>query len=97
MREREPMSYEKPGPEKGEAYGMAAVTQAFQGTAFPATKEELIRRAGDHQISWTKGGPKLRLADLVRQAPTDNFPSMANVVSAVADAARRAGTSEHGR
>ncbi len=91
------MPYEKPGPEKGEAYGMAAVTQAFQGTEFPASKQDLIRRAGDQKISWTKGGPKLKLGDLIRQAPSDNFPSMAQVVSAVADAARKAGTTQHER
>ena len=84
------MPYEKPGPPKGEAYGMGAVTQALKGTDFPASKEDLVRRAGNETISWTKGGPKLKLADLIRQAPTDTFPSMANVVSAVADAAKKA-------
>jgi hypothetical protein len=89
MREREPMSYEKPGPDKGEAYGMAAVTQALQGTQFPASKQDLINRAGNQEIAWTKGGRKMRLADLIRESPSDNFASMAQVVSAVANAAKR--------
>lgn len=100
MREREQGSweagYEKPGPSKGEAYGMGAVTQALKGTNFPASKQELIQRAGNEMISWTKGGPKMRLADLIRQSPEDNFPSMSNVVSAVSDAAKRGGV-QHNR
>ena len=86
------MPYEKPGPEKGEAYGMAAVTKALQGMDFPATKADLMRRAGDQRISWTKGGQKVKLADLISQAPADNFPSMAQVVSAVSDAAHKMST-----
>jgi hypothetical protein len=93
MREREQGSWEvpheKPGPSKGEAYGMGAVTQALKGTSFPASKQDLVARAGNEMISWTKGGPKMKLADLIRQAPEDSFPSMSNVVSAVADAAKK--------
>ena len=91
------MPYEKPGPPKGDAYGMAAVTQAFAGTDFPASKSDLVRKAGNHMISWTKGGEKLNLADLIGSAPTDQFPSMANVVSAVAEAARKHGKPESTR
>lgn len=76
------------GPEKGEAYGMGAVMQVFKGTEFPVKKETLLRKAGSQQISWTKGGEKRSLADLVRQAPSDEFPSMAQVVSAVSTAAK---------
>jgi hypothetical protein len=76
------------GPDKGEAYGMGAVMQVFKGTEFPAKKEELLKKAGNQQISWTKGGEKRSLADLVRQAPSEEFPSMAQVVSAVSAAAK---------
>lgn len=85
------MPYEKPGPPKGEAYGMAAVTKALQGLDFPANKQDVINRAGDQEIAWRKGGQKVKLADLIRQAPTDHFPSMAQVVSAVADASHKMG------
>ncbi|MHB1005154.1 MAG: hypothetical protein ACYC3S_05860 [Chloroflexota bacterium] len=88
---------ERPGPPKGEAYGMAAVTQAFQGTDFPASKADLIRKAGSHRISWTKGGDKLNLADLIRSASSDQFPGMANVVAAVAESARKHGKPEGSR
>lgn len=76
------------GPDKGEPYGMGAVMQVFKGTEFPAKKDDLIRKAGNQQISWTKGGDKRSLADLVRQAPGDEFPSMAQVVSAVSAVAK---------
>ncbi|MCL4466606.1 MAG: DUF2795 domain-containing protein [Chloroflexi bacterium] len=76
---------------------MGAVTQALKGTAFPASKQDLIKRAGNEMISWTKGGPKLKLADLISQSPEDKFPSMANVVSAVATAARKTGGKDKNR
>lgn len=92
MRHQDPMSADKPGPSKGEAYGMAAVTQALQGTEFPASKQDLMKRAGNQEISWTKGGRKMRLADLIEQAPSDRFPTMAQVISAISQAAHRMGT-----
>jgi hypothetical protein len=98
-REREhwDVPYEKPGPPKGEAYGMGAVTQALKGTDFPASKQDLVKKAGNETISWTKGGPKLKLADLINESPEDKFPSMANVVSAVATAARKSGIEDKDR
>lgn len=83
-RERAQVPYEKPGPPKGEAYGIAAVTQALQGTDFPVGKDDLLRKAGDKSIEWTKGH-SIRLRDVLEEAPVDDYPSMANVVSTVSD------------
>ncbi|MHB1131134.1 MAG: hypothetical protein ACYC4L_01980 [Chloroflexota bacterium] len=90
-------SGDKPGPEKGEAYGMGAVTQILKGTSFPARKDELAKKAGSQSISWTKGGDKLRLADLINQAPGDEFPNMRNVISSVATAARGEASKDKGK
>ena len=39
--------YEKPGPPKGEAYGIAAV-----GTNFAEGKQDLLNKAGGKTIEW---------------------------------------------
>lgn len=76
------------GPSQGEAYGMGAVMQIFKGTGFPAKKDDLLKKAANHRISWTKGGDKLELADLVRRAPENEYKNMAQVVSAVSSSAK---------
>ena len=76
-------------PDTGEAYGMGAVTQILKGTSFPVRKADLAKKAGNQSISWTKGGDKLKLADLINQAPGEEFSNMRNVISSVAVAARK--------
>ncbi len=80
--------YEKPGPPKGEAYGIAAVTQALEGTEFPASKQDLLNKAGNKTIEWEKGH-EIKLRDIIQEAPAKEYPSMANVVSAVSDAVHK--------
>src|SRR5262245_34663424 len=48
-------AYDKPGPPKGTAFGIAAITQALEGLEFPATKAEVLRRAGNQIIEYRKG------------------------------------------
>lgn len=87
--------YNKPGPAKGEAYGIAAVTQALEGVQFPATKDDLLRRAGSQQIEYRKG-QRVSLRQIIEDAPADEFPSVAQVVHAVSEALREEGLSgEH--
>lgn len=85
--------YEKPGPPKGTAYGIAAVTQALEGVDFPASRADLLRRAGNQQIEFHKGHP-VRLRDILEESDVEEYPSMANVVSAVSDALERKGVPE---
>lgn len=85
---------EKPGPAKGEAYGMAAVTQALEGLDFPASKQDVIKKAksgGHDEVSWTKD-QKIRISELIQEAPEDNFESMAGVVHAVHEANEKKGS-----
>lgn len=77
--------YEKPGPPKGEAYGITSVTQALEGLDFPASKRDLLSKAGNKTIHWTKDHP-MKLRDILDNVPDEDFPSMANVVSAISDA-----------
>lgn len=84
--------YNKPGPAKGEAYGIAAVTQALHGVDFPTTKEALLDHVGDQEIEFRKGQP-VSLRRLIEDAPADDYPSMANVVEAVSDAIHEEGLS----
>lgn len=85
-------SYEKPGPEKGEAYGVAAVTQALHGIDFPAKKADLLAQAGGKQVEYHKGHP-VKLADLIHDFPDEEFPTMAEVVQAASRAAKEEGLS----
>jgi len=85
-------AYDKPGPAKGEAFGIAAITQALHGVDFPATKQDLLDKAGDQEIHYRKHQPVV-LRDIIQDLPDDQFPSMANVVQAVSDALKEEGLS----
>lgn len=85
-------AYDKPGPAKGEAFGIAAITQALEGLDFPATKDELLERAGDQTIEYRKGQP-VKLRQLIEDLEENEFPSMANVVHAVSGALKQEGLS----
>lgn len=79
-------AYDKPGPPKGTAFGIAAVTQALKGLDFPVSKEELLNRVGrGHTIEYRKGQP-VDLYRILEDTDADPFPSMANIVEAVSDA-----------
>lgn len=82
--------YEKPGPAKGEAYGIAAVTQALQGLDFPCSKQDLLSKAGDREIEYRKGEP-VRLGEILKGTEVDTFHSMSEVVSQVSDALHKEG------
>lgn len=82
--------YNKPGPAKGQAYGIAAITQALHGLDFPATKDDLLRHVGDREVEYRKGQP-VRLRQIIEDAPADEFPSIAQVVQAVSDALHEEG------
>lgn len=84
--------YNKPGPAKGEAYGIAAITQALHGLDFPATKDDLLEHVGSKEIEYRKGQP-VSLRRIIEDAPADDYPSMANVVEAVSDAIHEEGLS----
>lgn len=84
--------YNKPGPAKGEAYGIAAVTQALDGLHFPATREQVLERAGNQEIEYRKG-QLVSLRQIIEDAPADEFPSMAQVVQAVSEALKEEGLS----
>jgi len=85
--------YEKPGVPKGEAYGIAAVTQALEGLDFPAKKDDILNRVKGHeQIHWTKD-KTVNLRTIFMRTTQDEFESMAGVVHAVSEEARKEGLS----
>lgn len=90
-------AYDKPGPPKGTAFGIAAITQALSGMEFPTTKQELLKRAGNQQIEYRKG-QSVSLKQLVEDLEEEEFPSMANVVQAMHEALEEEGlTGESGK
>ncbi len=85
-------AYDKPGPPEGTAYGIAAVTQALSGLDFPASKQDVLKRAGSQQIEYRKGQP-VSLRRIIEDIDVNEFPSMANIVEAVSDALKEEGLS----
>jgi len=74
---------ENRGPDKGEAYGVAAVTQALKGIDFPATKDEILQQAKDsEQIHWTKD-KTIDLRSILEQTGQERFESMPELVQAI--------------
>jgi hypothetical protein len=71
------------GPDKGEAYGVAAVTQALAGIDFPASKEDILQQAQGHEeIHWTKD-TTVDLRSLLEQSDQDRFDSMSELVEVI--------------
>jgi hypothetical protein len=89
---------DKPGPAKGEAYGIAAVTQTLEGLDFPASKADVVAHLrGRDKIGWTKT-KTVNLRQLVEDSGKDDFESMASIVHFVSEAAREEGiTGERSR
>ncbi|MDP2308960.1 MAG: hypothetical protein Q8P18_23255 [Pseudomonadota bacterium] len=85
-------AYDKPGPPKGTAFGIAAVTQALKGLDFPITKRALLAHVKNSTIEYRKGQP-VNLRQIIVDTDADEFASMANVVEAVSDAIEREGLS----
>ncbi|MBD2691982.1 DUF2795 domain-containing protein [Anabaena catenula] len=80
--------HEHRGPDKGEAYGVAAVTQALSGIDFPATREEILQQARGHEeIHWTKD-KTIDLSSLLDQTGQDRFESMPELVEVISQATR---------
>lgn len=90
------MPYEKPGPPKGEAYGIAAVTKALHGLDFPASKQALLERAGNQTIEYRKG-EQVSLRKLIDDIDKDSFESMAGIVSCISDALHEEGMTNQER
>jgi hypothetical protein len=86
-------AYDKPGPPKGTAFGIAAITQALRGLDFPVSKQDLLAHVGNHDIEYRKG-QRVNLRRVIQDCDVDEFPSMANIVEAVSDALEREGVSE---
>jgi hypothetical protein len=85
-------AYDKPGPPKGTAFGIAAITQALEGLEFPATKDDVLRRAGRQKIQYRKG-QEVDLRRIIEDCDADEFPSMAQIVQAVSGALKEEGLS----
>lgn len=70
-------------PDKGEAYGVAAVTQALAGIDFPASKKEILKMTkGKEEIHWTKD-KTVNLRSLLDETGSDQFNSMPELVEAI--------------
>jgi hypothetical protein len=75
---------------KNQVFGIAAITQAFKDLEFPATKEELLRKAGSHTVEYRKGQP-VQLRPILDDLDDEEFSTMDDVVAAVSDALEEEG------
>lgn len=83
-------AYDKPGPAKGTAFGIAAITQALEGLDFPVSKRDVLKRAGHQKIQYRKGQP-VDLHRLISDLDAKDFPSMSNIIKAVSGALKQEG------
>lgn len=74
----------QPGPDKGQAFGMAAVTQTFEGVHFPISKDELLAHVGDQNIEYYKGH-YVNLRSVIEECQIEEFNSPTEIVQAVKD------------
>jgi hypothetical protein len=84
---RQSGEFEQRGPEKGQAYGVASITNVLQGLEFPISKQDLMNRFGDRTIQWTKDNPQ-SVRDILSKVSQDRFNSMADVAAAVGSAVK---------
>jgi len=88
-------AYDKPGPAKGTAFGIAAITRALEGLDFkegPVSKREVMKKAGSQKIQYRKGQP-VELKRVIGDLDEKEFPSMSNVIRAVSGALKQEGLS----
>jgi hypothetical protein len=86
-------AYDKPGPPKGTAFGIAAITQALKGLDFPVSRDDLLKHVGRQDIEYRKG-QRVNLRKIIEDTDVDEFPSMANIVQAVSDALEQEGLTQ---
>ncbi len=72
------------GPEPGEAYGAAGLTQKLRGIHFPISKQELLQQHGNESFQWTKGGKSYTLRDCLQDLP-ERIESITQITEAVSD------------
>ncbi|MCL6472040.1 MAG: hypothetical protein K6T91_04435 [Firmicutes bacterium] len=70
----------RPGPEKGEAYGTASLTQALEGVNFPISRNDLIEQVGNRQVEVDKG-KMMPMRDLLMACSHEMYNSPVDVVS----------------
>lgn len=73
------MAEDTRGPEKGQAYGAAALTQALSGVDFPKSRDELISENGDKTIEIEKG-KEMTVREVLGTCDKPQFETMADVL-----------------
>lgn len=74
------MTEDTKGPEKGQAFGAAALTQVLSGIDFPTSKDKLISEYGDTTIEVEKG-KEMTVREVVENCHDHQFETMADVLA----------------
>jgi hypothetical protein len=76
------------GPQAGEAFGVAGLTQKLHGISFPISKQELIDRFGNERFQWSKNGETMNLRDCLHGLPNE-IQSVTQITQAVSDTVKQ--------
>lgn len=76
------------GSPQPQVFGEEAIRKALEGIEFPASKDQILQRAGPQNIQYRRLEPVI-LRDVVDGLPQDGFQSMDEVVRLVAQAIER--------
>lgn len=71
-----------PEEEQSRAFGIAAVAQALVGLAFPATKEEAVKEAGEVSIEFRRR-ESVKLHELIEAIDRDGFHALSDLVHGI--------------
>jgi hypothetical protein len=77
------------GPEPGEAYGIAGLTQQLHGIDFPISKDQLMQQYGKKTFQWTKGGETLSLENCLKNVQKNEFNAITEITAAVSDTVKQ--------
>jgi len=66
------------GPQRGKAYGAAAVARIFKNADFPMSKHDIMQRYGDKEIEYTKGN-LVKVKNILSELENTTFNSPADL------------------
>ncbi len=72
------------GPEKGHAYGAAAISKCLHGAHFPISKRDIISKYGSCKVEFRKG-ETMNLKKVFEDIPDETFYSPVDVEKAISE------------
>lgn len=70
------------GPEKGHAFGAAAVAKCLKNADFPMSKKDIMSKYGNCEVEWRKGETRT-LQECLGDIPEESFNSPVELEKAI--------------